>query len=106
VAPSIIATAQRGKETMKATNDDEDERTQSQIYTIRPDGTDLQQVTDFPNGTIIGSSSLSPDGSAIVFGKGDAGAIADVFVMQADGTDIQPVTQSALWDAALDWGSR
>ena len=94
-----------GSRILFRSNDDEDERTQSQIYTIRPDGTDLQQVTDFPNGTIIGSSSFSPDGSAIVLGKADAGAIADVFVMQADGTDIRPVTQSALWDAAPDWGS-
>jgi TolB protein len=86
-------------------NDDEDERTQSQLYTIRADGTELQQLTHFPDGTIIGSSSFSPDGSEIVFGKADAGAIADVFAMRSDGSEIRPVTQTALWDAAPDWGS-
>ena len=94
-----------GSRILFRSNDDEDEGTQSQISTIRPDGTDLQQVTHFPDGTIIGSSSFSPDGTEIVFGKADAGGIADVFVMRADGTDIRPVTQSALWDAAPDWGS-
>jgi TolB protein len=86
-------------------NDDEDMRTQSQLYTIRADGTDLKQLTQFPDGTIIGSSSFSPDGAEIVFGKADAGAIADVFVMHADGSDIRPVTRSPEWDAAPDWGT-
>jgi Tol biopolymer transport system component len=86
-------------------NDDEDLRPQSQLYTIRADGTDLKQLTQFPDGTVTGSSSFSPDAAEIVFGKADAGGMADVFVMHADGSDIRPVTRSAQWDAAPDWGS-
>jgi TolB protein len=85
-------------------NEDGDDETQSQIYTIRPDGTDLRQLTHVPNGTLILSSTFSPDGQEIVFSMAGKAGAADVYVMQADGTDTQPVTQTALWDSAPDWG--
>jgi hypothetical protein len=34
------------------------------------------------------------------------GGEPDLFVMQANGTQIRPVTRSALWDSAPDWGPR
>jgi TolB protein len=85
--------------------DDDDEATQAQIYTIGADGTDLRKLTDFPDGTTVGSSSFSPDGTQIVFGKADAGGKADIFVMHTDGTEIRPIVQHALWESAADWGS-
>jgi len=84
--------------------EDGDEQTQSQICTIRPDGTDLQQITNFPEGTLVLSASFSPDGQQIVFSMAGKSGKADVYVMRADGTDIKPVTQTALWDSAPDWG--
>jgi TolB protein len=84
---------------------DEDPLTQAQIYTIRANGTDLQQLTAFPDGTTVGSSSFSPDGSQIVFGKAEEGEHADVLAMRADGTDIRPIVQGQPWDSASDWGS-
>ena len=86
-------------------HNDEDEATQSQIYTVRPDGSDLRQLTRFPAGTLILSSAYSPDGTQIVFAKGDAGDQADLFVMNADGTGARPVLTSPLWDSAPDWGT-
>jgi Tol biopolymer transport system component len=86
-------------------NDDEDDVTQSQIYTVRPDGSELEQLTSFPDGTQLLSSTFSPDGTKIVFAKADAGGQADLFVMNADGTGIQPILQSALWESAPDWGT-
>lgn len=59
------------------------------IYTIRPDGTDLRQLTDFQGDEIFGS--WSPDGTRIVFlrtgdldgdGEWDGSAM---WVMNADG---------------------
>jgi len=85
--------------------EDEDERTQSQLCTIRPDGSDLQQLTKFPDGTILLSASFSPDGEQIVFGMGGKGGKADIFVMNADGTEIRPLLQHAAWDSSVDWGS-
>jgi Tol biopolymer transport system component len=58
-----------------------------------------------PSGTELLSSTFSPDGTKIVFPKADAGGQADLFVMNADGTGILPILQTALWDSAPDWGT-
>jgi Tol biopolymer transport system component len=50
------------------------------------------------------SCSFSPDGRWITFAKSGVGGESDVFVMRADGSDIHPVTQTALPDSAPDWG--
>jgi len=85
--------------------EDDDERTQSQLYTIRPDGTELQKLTTFPDGTVLLSASFSPDGQQIVFGMGGNGGKADIFVMNADGTEIRPLLQHTAWDSSVDWGT-
>jgi Tol biopolymer transport system component len=79
---------------------------QSQLYTIRPDGSRLRQLTSFRRGTLLLSASFSPDGQRIVFSKAGRRGKADVFVMRADGTNIWPITRTALWDSAPDWGPR
>lgn len=85
--------------------EDDDDRTQSQLHTIRPDGTDLKQLTRFSAGTVLLSASFSPDGKQIVFGMGGKGGKADIFVMNADGTEIRPLLQHPAWDSSVDWGS-
>jgi TolB protein len=80
--------------------------TQSQIYVVRPDGGGLRPLTRFKPGTIVLSYSFSPDGKSITFAKSGRGGEPDVFVMRANGTQIRPVTRSALWDSAPDWGPR
>jgi TolB protein len=86
-------------------NDDEDDATQSQIYTVRPDGSELKQLTNVPDGTLLLSSTFSPDGTQIVFAMGGADGQADLFVMNADGTGSHPVLAGPLWDSAPDWGT-
>lgn len=82
------------------------------LFTIRPDGTDLRQLTHFSGQTNMSTGSYSPDGESIVFGtvvsavKAPAGALNDVFVMNADGTHIRPVTRTRNWDGSPDWGPR
>jgi Tol biopolymer transport system component len=85
--------------------DDDNEQTQSQLYTIRPDGTELRQLTRFAPGTALLSASFSPDGQQIVFAMGGKSGKADIFVMNADGTEIRPLLQHAAWDSSVDWGS-
>jgi TolB protein len=80
------------------------------LYTIRPDGTGLTQLTSARGGRVQNlSASFSPDGKWITFsrtpGTGKDGN-ADVFVMRANGTDVRNVTRSEIWDSATDWGSR
>jgi TolB protein len=78
---------------------------QSQIYVVRPDGTGLRPLTRFKPGTTVLSYSFSPDGKWITFAKSGRGGQPDIFVMRANGAEIQPVTRSALWDSAPDWGA-
>ena len=85
-------------------SNEQDESKQSDYWTVRPDGTDLTQLTHFKQPTIVLSTSYSPDGKWIVYGTNGVDANADVFVMRADGTDSRPVTRSKLWDSAPDWG--
>ena len=77
---------------------------QSQIYVIRPDGSGMRALTRFKTGTMVLSYSFSPDGKWITFAKTGRGGQPDVFVMRSNGTGIRPVTRTALWDSAPDWG--
>jgi TolB protein len=92
-----------GSRLLFRSNEDTDK--QSQYYTVRPDGTGLTQLTDFPQGTQIFSATYSPDGSQIVFAKADANGPGDLWAMNADGTNQHPVLQAPPWDSAPDWGS-
>jgi Tol biopolymer transport system component len=80
----------------------------SNLYRVRPDGSGLARITnEAGDGFHYLSASYSPDGTMIATartpGTGPEGA-ADVFVMDADGSDIRPVTQTRLWDSGADWG--
>jgi Tol biopolymer transport system component len=83
----------------------DDNLAQAQIFTIAADGSDRRQLTHFPDGTFVGSSSYSPDGSQIIFSTAAAGGRADVFVMNADGSEPRPLVAGSAWDSAPDWGT-
>jgi Tol biopolymer transport system component len=55
-----------------------------QIYTVRPNGKDLRQIT-FLEGDAVGAA-WSPDGRTIVFEHDAPGQCANVAIMKADGT--------------------
>jgi Tol biopolymer transport system component len=57
-----------------------------QIYTVRPNGRDLQQIT-LVSGDAVGAA-WSPDGDRIVFEHDAPDACANVAIMNADGTDM------------------
>jgi TolB protein len=77
------------------------------LFTIRPDGTGLRQLTFATDGDpqYLGSS-YSPDGRYITVGRRPetGGVNADVMVMRADGTHIRNLTRSQLYDSYPDWG--
>jgi TolB protein len=81
-----------------------DDTKQSDYWTVRPDGKDLTQLTHYEQGTLVLSTSYSPDGKWIVHATNGVEGNADLFVMRADGTGNMPVTHSKLWDSAPDWG--
>jgi Tol biopolymer transport system component len=76
----------------------------SQLYTIRPDGSGLRQITHVPDGTKLYSSSFSPDGRFITFAQQGLGGLPDIYRMNADGTGVTPVAQTAAYDSGPDWG--
>jgi Tol biopolymer transport system component len=70
-----------------------------QVFTIRPDGSDLQQLTPGNRGGAF--PAWSPDGQWIVFSRSVAvdlaacpGGRGELYVMHADGTDIHRITTS------------
>jgi Tol biopolymer transport system component len=99
-----------GQRILFTSNADGPNNISANLYTVRPDGTGMRQLTHARGGSIdyLGAT-FSPDGKWITFartpGAGDAGN-ADVFVMRADGTSVRHVTRTPNWDSATDWGRR
>lgn len=95
-----------GRRILFHSNVDGPENVSANLYTIRPNGTQLQQLT-FAQGGVVQylGSSYSPDGTMITFGRRPAtGPAADVFIMRVDGT--RHVTRTVLYDSYPDWGPR
>jgi Tol biopolymer transport system component len=88
------------------------EEVSSNLYTIRPNGTGLRQLTFADDGvTRYLGSSYSPDGRFITVGRRPAtGGVeanaADVFRMRVDGTHVRRVTRTTLCDGYPDWGPK
>jgi len=78
------------------------------VCVVHPNGTALHCLTHATDTTSFLRAGFSPDGTmittAMVPGVGAAGN-ADVFVMDADGTDLRDVTNTVRWDSTSDWGS-
>lgn len=73
-------------------NEESPDRTQ--IVTVRPDGSDLRQVTNVPSGHHAGAPDWSPDGTKILFQSdagGDPGRF-QIWVMNADGSGATQIT--------------
>ena len=64
------------------------------LYTVRPDGTGLRQIT---RGYDDGDPSWSPDGSRIVFKRNPAAnGNSDLWTVRPDGTGARQVTRTSL----------
>jgi TolB protein len=98
-----------GQQILFHSNQAADPDVSANLYTVRPDGTDLHQLTFESGGTVnyLGSS-YSPDGRFITVGRRPetGGTNADVLVMRVDGTHIRNITHSVLYDSYPDWGPR
>jgi hypothetical protein len=64
----------------------------------------LEQVTHAGPKTRVYSASFSPDGESVTFGMQGVTKQADVWRVGLDGTGLTPVTRTARWDSAPDWG--
>jgi TolB protein len=80
------------------------------VFTVRPDGTDLTQITQNEGGGVNSTNpAWAPDGTHIVFaqspGSGRFG-FTDIYTMKADGSDIRQITSTVLFEKRPDWGSQ
>jgi TolB protein len=80
------------------------------VFTVRPDGTDLTQITQNEGGAVNSTNpAWAPDGTHIVFGQSPgSGRFGwnDIYTMQADGSDIRKITSTVLFEKRPDWGSQ
>jgi Tol biopolymer transport system component len=77
----------------------------SQLYSVRPDGSGLKQLTHFTKGTRVLSSSFAPSGDSLTVALARNRAQPDIFVLKADGSRLRAVTRTRAWDSAPDWGA-
>lgn len=73
------------------------------IYSVKPDGSDLTQLTKAKGKQVL-SMSFSPDSEWIVFAMEGVDHLPDLFAMRRDGSDITPLTRTSAWESAPDWG--
>ncbi|MGW6276401.1 TolB family protein [Kribbella sp. NPDC055071] len=96
-----------GRQILFHSNVDGPTNVSANLYTVRPDGKDLRQLTFASGGAVqyLGSS-YSPDGRMITFGRfpETGGMNADVLTMRRNGTHVRRVTHTSLYDSYPDWG--
>lgn len=68
---------------------------QMDLFTARPDGSDLVRLTDTPG--YDAECSFSPDGTQILF-VSDRDGDPDIYVMDADGTNVRRLTNEPGYD--------
>jgi Tol biopolymer transport system component/DNA-binding winged helix-turn-helix (wHTH) protein len=74
----------------------------SEIFRIRPDGSDLENLTKQPSSDA--TSAISPDGGQLVFWS-DRGqpAGSQLWIMNFDGSDAHPLTPRKGWEGDAIW---
>jgi Tol biopolymer transport system component len=75
---------------------------ETEIFVVNADGTGLLQLTENDDRVFDGQPVWSPDGRTIAF-TSDRDGNAEIYVMNADGTDQRNVSQSPLADFEPDW---
>ena len=86
---------------------DDPSGTGSNLYIVRPDGTQLRALTHFGAGERVLEGSYSPDGSSVVFETSHGavgGTFPDLFVMNADGTGMHRLIGTRTFETTADWG--
>jgi len=70
------------------------------IYTAKPDGSDLRRLTNY--GVYTAEAVVSPDGKKIVFTSLKDGDL-EIYTMNVDGTDVRRLTTTPGYDGGPWW---
>lgn len=86
----------------------------SELYTVKPDGTDARRVTNEPGNDA--HCAWSPDGQWLAFSSarggfkdeaalhpGNAQPYGDIYVMRADGSDVRQLTDTPFEEGTVTW---
>jgi Tol biopolymer transport system component len=83
-------------------------RPRTQLFVMRPDGTDVRQLTHFTGNHQGGFPNYSPDGTRIVFisnqRRDAAGPANDLYTMRSDGSNVTRIVSNHPGVAVSDWG--
>lgn len=77
-----------------------------EVYTVRPDGTELHRVRNETGRSFSFQPVWSPDGTRIAMVHGTVNTGAKIWTMQSDGTDLRQHTFGRRLDLRPDWGTR
>ncbi|MGF1669950.1 MAG: hypothetical protein ACFCU6_05850, partial [Balneolaceae bacterium] len=66
---------------------------QRQLFTANSDGTNPQKLTDLDNSDFVSSPAVSFDGQKIAFLHKEPEETTNVYIMEADGSDIKRITR-------------
>ena len=64
----------------------------------------MRQVTHVSADTMLLSSSFSPAGTKIVYAQTGDNGEPDIVTAGVNGSHVQQVTRTPLWESAPDWG--
>jgi len=73
------------------------------IFAVEADGSSRVQLTTQGHGRADRSPSFSPDGTRIAFTSDRAGGFADLYVMDADGSDVRRLTSDSDLEGNPTW---
>lgn len=84
---------------------DRDEDGNAEIYTVDPDGSDLEQVTGTADGEVIDiTPAWSPDGNRIAFGRARPDEKGfDIYTIRLDGSELRRITNNDRFDSRPAW---
>jgi hypothetical protein len=77
------------------------EKSDWQIFTVNPDGTDITKLTDLSTNQF--HPAWSPDGARIAFDAQHEGGLTEIDVIDADGWNIESLTEGPGWNYLPAW---